>query len=213
MTIIPRLVRKAFARLRRPIQFVDSPNYWENRYRNGGDSGDGSYGKLARFKADVLNAFVVKHNISSVIEFGSGDGSQLALASYPSYIGFDVSETAVAACRRKFPQHSFRLMRELASERADLTLSLDVIYHLVEDAIFESYMRTLFGASNRFVVIYSSNHEGRDAPHIRHRKFTDWISRNARDWALLEHIPNKHPYQPGVRGGSFADFYIYGKPN
>src|SRR5678815_1312722 len=68
-----------------------SAEYWEERYREGGNSGSGSYNRLARYKADVLNKFVEDNNISSVIEFGSGDGAQLKLASYPRYIGVDVS--------------------------------------------------------------------------------------------------------------------------
>ena len=43
--------------------------------------------------------------------------------------------------------------------RADLTLSLDVIYHLVEDDVFVSAMRALFDKAARFVVIYASNQD------------------------------------------------------
>ena len=38
--------------------FEGSAGYWEERYAAGGDSGRGSYGKDAAFKADVLNRFV-----------------------------------------------------------------------------------------------------------------------------------------------------------
>ena len=34
---------------------------------------------------------------------------------------------------------------------------MDVIYHLVEDEIFESHMAALFNHATRFVLIYSSN--------------------------------------------------------
>lgn len=40
---------------------------------------------------------------------------------------------------------------------ADLSLSLDVIYHLVEDEVFETYINTLFKSARRYVIIYSSN--------------------------------------------------------
>jgi len=33
----------------------DSNKYWEERYAKGGNSGKGSYGKSAIFKADVIN--------------------------------------------------------------------------------------------------------------------------------------------------------------
>ncbi|GAJ08100.1 unnamed protein product, partial [marine sediment metagenome] len=57
--------------------FSGSREYWESRYAGGGTSGAGSYGKPAEFKAQVLNSFVKDNGISSVIEFGCGDGNQL----------------------------------------------------------------------------------------------------------------------------------------
>ena len=81
---------------RRPRHFPGSAAYWESRYAKGGSSGVGSYGRFAEFKAEVLNRFVATHSVQSVIEFGCGDGNQLALASYPWYLGYDVSATAVA---------------------------------------------------------------------------------------------------------------------
>ena len=78
--------------------FPGSQPYWERRYARGGDSGAGSYGRLAIFKAEFVNSFVRDHGIRSVIEFGCGDGNQLSLAEYPSYFGLDVSRSAVEAC-------------------------------------------------------------------------------------------------------------------
>src|SRR5215210_4430947 len=48
---------------------------------------------------------------------------------------------------RRYPAKTFKLMEEYAGESAELALSLEVIYHLVEDEVFESYMRRLFGSS------------------------------------------------------------------
>lgn len=175
----------------------------------------GSYNQLAEFKAEVINSFVQKHNISSVIEFGCGDGNQLRLAQYPSYLGFDVSEKAISICRELFSEDTskqFALMKDLYGQRAQLTLSLDVIYHLLEDHVFEEYMRKLFDTSDKYVVIYSSNTNEQIppvAPHVKHRKFTDWIDEVRPNWKLIQHIPNKYPYFGKDDTGSFADFYIY----
>lgn len=57
--------------------FKGSNNYWERRYQSGKNSGAGSYSKLADFKANIINSFVLEHNITHVIEFGCGDGNQL----------------------------------------------------------------------------------------------------------------------------------------
>jgi hypothetical protein len=77
---------ESFISFVRPLFFPGSGKYWDNRYKKCGNSGAGSYGKLAEFKADILNKFISKNNIQSVIEFGCGDGNQLLLANYQCYI-------------------------------------------------------------------------------------------------------------------------------
>jgi len=198
-------------------KFTGSKEYWESRYAKGGNSGYGSYGKLAQYKANILNDFVKMNNVSSIIEFGCGDGNQLKLSSYPKYLGFDISDISIQKCRKLFIKDttkSFRLLSEYENETADLTLSLDVIYHLVEDEIFEDHISKLFEASQKFVIIYSSNTEensGFAGTHIRHREFTKWIEEHCTDWSLLKIIPNLYPYNFKYKYGSFADFYIYKK--
>ena len=194
--------------------FRGSAVYWEKRYRSDGNSGAGSYGRLARFKAEIVNNFVEAQRIKSVIEFGSGDGAQLELANYPSYIGVDVAPTIVEKTRRKFddrPNYSFYHLPELpGGTRAELALSLDVIFHLVEDRKFEAYMNRLFDSATRAVIIYSSNRDARVETHVRHHRFTDWIEKNRSDAVFMHHIPNRYPFDPADPDGtSFADFYIY----
>ena len=198
-----------------PLLFPGSEDYWEERYAAGGTSGVGSYGKFAHFKADVINEFVERQQIETVIEFGCGDGNQLELAEYPSYTGYDISETVIGLCRKRFSGDSnktFRLMEDYSGEQADLALSLDVIYHLTEDDVFHAYMEQLFGASRRYICIYSSNRDSSAFhAHVRHRQFTDWIRRHTSHWKLLKHVPNRYPYRWHHRSGSFADFYFFKK--
>ena len=62
------------------------------------------------------------------------------------------------------------------------------------------------------MIIYSSDSESdHSAPHIRHRKFSKWITKNIPEWNLLNMIPNEHPYYGDDWTGSFADFFIYEK--
>ena len=196
-------------------KFEGSAKYWDDRYARGGLSGAGSAGKFAEFKAEVLNEFVRVRGIQSVIEFGCGDGRQLAIASYPRYLGFDVSAEAVNLCRNRFKDDdskTFLLLGDYSGQRADLSLSLDVIYHLVEDDVFESHMRTLFDSSQRWVIVYASNRDDTDraeAAHVRHRMFTRWVETNRPEWLLRETIPNRYPYTGDFRLGSFADFFIF----
>ena len=197
--------------------FEGSKSYWIERYNEGGDSGCGSYNKFADFKAEIINDFILENNIRNVIEYGCGDGNQLKLADYPSYIGFDVSPKALSLCERLF-QHdntkNFKLMHDYDNETADLTVSLDVVFHLVEDDTFTDYMNRLFDSSDKFVIIYSSNTKKNhiwQSAHVRHRCFSDWIKDNKPNWKLIKHIPNRYPYENDNKAGSMAEFFIYEK--
>lgn len=195
--------------------FPGSEKYWETRYASGGDSGTGSYSRFAEFKARILNEFVAAHDVRTVIEFGCGDGNQLVLATYPEYLGIDVSDTIIAVCKKKFSadnSKTFKQIRDYHQETAELAMSLDVIYHLLEDDVYEQYMRSLFASATRYVVIYSSDSDknaGFENTHVRHRKFTQWIDTNVSDWKLMAHIPNEYPYKGDYTTGSFADFFMY----
>lgn len=193
--------------------------YWEARYAAGGTSGPGSYGELARWKAETLNTLVAREGVESVVEFGCGDGAQLALADYPRYLGLDVSPTVIERCRARFSGDATRQFEVYtpASEPppipiADLALSLDVLYHLLEDDVFERYLRDLFASARRFVVIYSSDDERPDpAPHVRHRPFTPWVARHAPAWRLAARVPNPHAGRDDLGRGAPLDFYVYAR--
>lgn len=196
--------------------FVDSRTYWERRYAEGGHSGAGSYDILAAFKAEVLNGFVREHGVRSVVELGCGDGNQLSLADYPAYVGLDVAPSAIDRCAARFaddPTKSFflydqdRFVDRHGLFRAELALSLDVVFHLVEDPVFERYMQTLFACGSRFVCVYSSNDERPDiGHHVRNRRFLPWVEEHRPDWHVLEHVANPHR---GQVDAAISDFWFF----
>lgn len=199
----------------------DSCAYWETRYSQGGTSGSGSYGRLASFKADVINEFIFKNNIQNVIEFGCGDGNNLELYNVASYTGIDVSIKAIEICKKRYLNDQYKnfihisgLKSEAQKSSFELVLSLDVIYHLVEDTIYEQYMHDLFYYAEKFVLIYASNKNEFLVSHVKHRRFTDWIDINVSNWKLHSFISNKFPYDvKNPSETSFADFYIFEKIN
>ena len=201
------------------IKYVkSSKDYWEKRYSYGGNSGAGSYNNLALFKASIINNFVSKNKINTVIEWGSGDCNQLSLANYKKYIGYDVSKTAIKICQKKFKKDKAKTFIHISDnfindKKADLSISLDVIYHLLENNIFNLYMQNLFNSSKKYVCIYSSNFDKKWAKHVRHRKFTDWINKYiSNEWKIKEYIPNKYPFDIKNKDStSFADFFFYEK--
>jgi len=185
----------------------NSTKYWQKRYIRS-DSGDGSKGECAKFKADIINNFIIENNIQSVIDFGCGDGGQLRFFNLPDYLGLDVSKDAIKNCRVLFPEKEFMLINEykngrmfLGSEKKDLALSLDVIYHLVEDQMYRDYMVDLMNSAKRYIIIYSSNFDVKTARHVKHRRFTDFIFKHFPNWELEKVILNEL-YKK-------TDFYIY----
>ena len=124
-----------------------------------------------------------------------------------------MSRSAVRLCKGRFaddPTKSFFLYDgDCFADRAglftaELAISLDVIYHLVEDQVFETYMAQLLAAGRRYVVVYSTNSVvGKTAPHVRHRRFSSWVEDNCPQWRLIQVTdgPNAGPGR--------ADFFVY----
>lgn len=207
-------LKKYLSKQMRTNAFKGSRDYWEKRYSAGGKSGIGSYGELATYKADVLNQFIKEKNISSVMEFGCGDGNQLTLAAYPTYTGLDVSATAIQICIQKFSADttkSFYLYDSKAFQdhaqrfRATLCLSLDVVYHLIEWEVYEAYLHHLFETADKYVIIYAWDVEGVNKVHVQHRKFTQWIEKNKKNWTLLK------VNTPIPKHAEASDFFFYEK--
>jgi tRNA G46 methylase TrmB len=198
----------------------NSEIYWENRYLNGGNSGSGSYGKLALFKADVINNFIKNNNVNVIIDYGVGDGNQLKLidTEKKKYIGIDISHTILNNCKKTFIKDNTKtfLHAENINDnlKGDLVISCDVIYHLIEDDVYMEYMKNLFNMSNKYVMIYSKNENLNHLQHVKFRKFEEYINVNCHGWSLIKHIPNKYPQLiigQDNENTSPSDFYIYEK--
>ena len=197
----------------------NSAAFWEEHYKKGGDSGAGSRDHLSEFKAKIVNNFIKNNNINTLIEIGCGDGNIISMLNVNNYVGVDVSPTIIEKNRKLF-QHDMSKSfftteerEEYIYRRFDASLSMDVIFHLVEDDIFYAYMKDLFDLSERYVIIYSSNHEEYTAwKEFRHRNFTGYVQNNFPEWEIYKYIPNKYPYIIGNETGtSVSDFFIYRK--
>jgi hypothetical protein len=192
-------------------RFPGSERYWDMRYRLGGTSGAGSYGPDRQYKATVLNHFFRTHNVASIIDFGFGDGSQLQDLTVRRYLGFDVSPAAVERCRALFANDrtkEFRLVGEYRGEQAEASLSLDVLYHLVEDDVFDAYLARLFAASQRWVIVYATNMDDARAvrgKHVRDRAFTAIVAERFPAFRLVESPPR--PAELDNVGG--ASFFVF----
>ncbi|NOU06448.1 MAG: class I SAM-dependent methyltransferase [Hyphomicrobiaceae bacterium] len=187
-------------------KFDTSDEYWKRRYRFGGHSGSGSRGDSARYKADTLNTFVTTHAIRSVVELGCGDGQNCALYDVPHYLGLDISSHALGLAKKRCsdkPGFQFALINDpsplavaaLAHTHqghltTDLSLSFDVMFHLIEDDIYRRYLQTLGLLSARYCLIYATDHDEVEAAHVRHRHYSDdFVAMNS-GWRLRDRLQN-----------------------
>ena len=175
---------------------------------------------MAQFKADIINNFIEQNQIKSIIDYGVGDGNQLKLINTENlmYTGIDVSEFIISKCKEKFKYDktkTFILSDNIHHKlESDLILSCDVIYHLIEDSVYEEYMNNLFTLSKKYAIIYAKNEDINHTIHVKYRKFSNYIETNLPEWQLIEYIPNKFPQlKLGINNDttSSSDFYIYKK--
>ena len=95
------------------------------------------------------------------------------------------------------------------NEKTDLLLSLDVIYHLIEDEVYDRYINNIVNHGSPNIIIYSANYESSDkfATHVRPRKFTENKTLSEK-YNLVTIIKNKYP-STNHKKGSFSDWYIF----
>lgn len=169
----------------------NSKEYWENRYKNNETSGDGSYKDSARVKADYINTLIKKYNIKKINDLGHGDGNQISLINgFDLYTGYDVSTTVRKKCIEKFESNpSYIFIDDIKKfVHGDLAMSLDVIYHIIEENIYKEYLETLFSLGN-FILIYTVNENLSPSPHVLFRKFTPYIEDTFTNFRLIDSTP------------------------
>ena len=198
----------------------DSSKHWQNRYLNGQNSDSGSYGRLAQWKAEVINNFIKNKKIQSIIDYGVGDGNQLSLYDINdiTYCGIDVSKVVIDKLSNKYKNDTTKQFHHVSSKilnfTSELTISCDVLYHLIEDDVYVNYLNNLFRMSEKYVIVYAKAlNQDHKCEHVKFRNFIVDIEKLYPEWKLFKCIPNKYPVND-IRESNehfFSDFYIYEK--
>ena len=166
-----------------------SKSFWENRYRNNGNSGLGSYGDESKFKSSYINDLIKKESVKTITDLGCGDGNQISLLSgFKKYYGYDFSDTALIKAKNINKGSEYEFINNISDlPISDMSMSLDVTYHIIEDNLFDEYLSKLFMLGERYVLIYSMDV---DAPqiseHIKSRSFTKWVKENDIKYTLVD---------------------------
>ncbi len=144
----------------------------------------------------------------------------MSLLNVNAYIGLDVSATIIKHCISKFKSDNSKSFFIYDSEsfadnlhifRSDAAFSIDVIFHLVENVVFEKYLEDLFSSAIKLVVIYGADLDYiPGTEHELYRKFTVYIENKFPDWKLEKIIKNRFPLKNYEdKNGSLSDFYFY----
>lgn len=187
---------------------MNTLQYWDARYKDGAGAGSGSKGDLYAFKLETVQKLVNKYKVASVVDYGCGDGRQLAELKVKEYFGLDISPTAI----EKAQEHAGK-GRKYSTKMPDaqeMAVSLDVIPHL-PDGEFEAYMTNLFALAEKYVLIYAPNRTAdglRLEAHMHFRRFTDWIEANT-EAEQIEHIKNRYPAEKPGPGVSYSEFFLF----
>lgn len=185
-------------------------SYWDRRYRDGRSSGAGSEGETARFKGEHVTNVIKRLGVTSIIDWGVGDGTVLShidTSKLTSYIGTDVSHSIIdrVAKTHSTDNRVFMYADKVRPEltRCDLSMSMDVLFHFPDESDYRGYLDNLFSSAVRYVLIYSTNYgPEQTARHVLRRNFTADLATLYPEWKLIEGSDNN----PVV-----ADFYLYEK--
>lgn len=139
----------------------DYKSYWEERYAKGQNSGSGSYGENAKFKANVINRVIEDYDCRDMVEFGCGDGNQMTLFNPIPYIGYDISQTIIAKNQVKYSNLSHAEFEVIDmdwdySRIRDLSICVDVLFHLTIKKDWERLIDIVCSAAKKAIVIVTN---------------------------------------------------------
>ena len=206
MRIYRKIIRELF-RSKITKKFINSSQYWEDRYYYGGNSGSGSYYKNAAEKADYLNAKIDQFDIDTIVDIGCGDGNNLKLFKIQNYYGFDVSKTIISQNKREFKNDRSKQfliidenfdknlsnIRNQKNIKKIICVSFDVIGHLVEDEIYDNQLKSFDLVNPDYLIISNFDVEREydlSVPHIKGRNYSrDLLNRG---WKLVDVHPKNN---------------------
>lgn len=146
-------------------------DYWNQRYASGGNSGYGSYDEQLTKKLKWLKGLPIE----SITEIGCGDfnfGFNL-LKQYPEakYTGYDISDVIIEKNKKLYPQYDFT--NELPMPGADLTLCVDVLFHVLDDNEYDILLINLKQALRfgKYLALTAYEQPQKTANHLKVRVF------------------------------------------
>lgn len=183
---------------------------WKKRPNN---SGLGSRGQLAEFKANFVSNFVKENKIKTLIDFGCGDLHNSSLIEVPEYLGVDIVEHKMPDEFKagKFETTVSRFDEFECENPADMTLCMDVLYHILENEqdYLERTLEKLIECSKRYIVIYAQDSYDKNIVWKGHMFNCPWRQLMEKRGVELVYQQKQEEYGDGPR--SDAVFFVYEK--
>lgn len=158
---------------------TENSNYWENRYKNGGNSGAGSRGLLRLWKWKQINRYIDIKD-SYVIDIGCGDLAFWKHHGCRDYIGMDLSQTRIDENRQMYPKLDFVAWNAAIPYKfkpAETVLCLDMLFHVMDDADYVRILHNLATYSKDYIFIYTWEHSPGQLTdtYQKYREFEDYL--------------------------------------
>jgi len=134
-------------------------NIIKNRHWLDVPCGSGSTLEYTKLLRDTLPDFLIRHNITSMLDAPCGDFSWMSLVEFPPefrYLGGDIVNFMVEDNQSKYPNREFRVF-DLTTDtlpNVDMLFCRDCLFHLSEDDIKKVFDNVL--ASNVKYIMTTS---------------------------------------------------------
>lgn len=189
---------------------MKSIEIWKRRPDN---SGLGSRGQLAKFKADFVSKFVKDNNIQTMIDFGCGDLHNSSMIEVPSYLGVDIVEHKMPENPKAdvFETTVSRFDEFECEEPADMVLCMDVLYHILENEqdYLKAALENMLKSTKKYLVIYAQDSYDKNIVWKGHMFNCPWRQLLEKMEVNLVYHQKQEEYGDGPR--SDAVFFVYEK--
>lgn len=148
-------------------------NYWKDRYRQGGTSGNGSVGDERAWKWKIIDRYIP--NLESVVDVGCGDLSFWLGRKHKDYVGVDVSETILKRNESSHPEWRFILASSdkfINGLEKECVFCFDLLFHIMNEDSFVKTLHNICHYSSRYVLIHTWKHNPFSRPYAL-RKFLE----------------------------------------
>jgi len=143
---------------------IESLKHWNSRYKEGRDSGGGSYGDIVFAKLKAMKTHILPEDVSSIFDLGCGDfsfGSRVS-EMFPSakYTAVDQSSVVIGRNIRIYNSKFNFKIQDNINEDADLVLCVDVLFHVLREEKYNEILHGLIKHWKKYLVISAFDRDG-----------------------------------------------------